>query len=160
MRLSILLILLLIEASFIFAQPIADFSLPATACLNQSIALNDLSQNATQYFWDFNHGDLSLLPAAKNIAGIGGNITTGIDVVFDGINWYGFVTSRSSDAIIRLDYGSDLNNTPSISVLSNVLGSIAPTDIKLIFADNEWFGFVYGANTSYRLKRIYSDTLT
>lgn len=54
------------------AQPVADFSLPANACLNQTLVPENNSSNANSYFWDFNQGDLLLTPIAQNARSIGG----------------------------------------------------------------------------------------
>lgn len=128
----------------IWAQVTVDFALPATACLNQTLVPTNNSKNAANYFWDFNQGDLLLTPIAQHAGSIGGNITNGSDFVFDGTNWFGFITSRDDNTLIRLDYGNNLNNTPTRAVLTGVLTGIRPIDIKLVNNQGEWFGFVYG----------------
>jgi PKD repeat protein len=128
----------------IWAQVTVDFALPATACLNQTLVPTNNSNNATNYFWDFNQGDLLLTPTAQNTGSVGGSTTTGIDVVFDGTNWFGFVASRDNNTLIRLDYGTNLNNSPAQTVLSGFLANVRPADIKIVYAQGAWYGFVYG----------------
>lgn len=127
-------------------QVVADFSLPATACLNQVLQSQNNSSNATSYFWDFNQGDLSLTPTLQNISNTGGNIPIGLDIVSDGVNWFGFIASQEDNSIIRLDYGNSLTNTPSRVALSGLLGTTRPKDVKIIYDNNQWYGFVYGLN--------------
>ncbi len=134
---------------FLFVQQIcaqvnADFTVDPVACLNQTLKPINNSTNASQYFWDFNQGDLLLTPTAQNTGSVGGNVTTGIDVVFDGVNWFGFVASRDNNTLIRLNYGNNLNNIPTQTVLSGVLTNVRPADIKLIYHQGAWYGFVYG----------------
>lgn len=143
MRIGFVLVGFLLFMKQTYAQVSAAFSLPSTACLNQTLTPINNSSNATQYFWDFDQGDLLLTPTAQNTGGVGGNVTTGLDVVFDGINWYGFVTSRDN-TLIRLEYGPSLNGTPTRTVLSGFLSGVTPVDIKIIYAGGAWYGFVYG----------------
>lgn len=144
-RISMVFFLLTMAGDIFSQQPHAQFVLPSSACLNQNISLINQSLNATRYEWDFLQGDLSLSPQASSLGSAGGNVTTGIDIVFDGVNWYGFVASRNSNSIIRLDYGTDINTIPDVVPLDNIFsGTVSPTDIKIVFEEDEWFAFVYG----------------
>jgi PKD repeat protein len=142
--------LLLVGLTYMYvtvaAQPTANFFAPSTACLNQVIRPTNTSSFVTQYFWDFNQGDLLLTPSSVNMGNMGGNIPYGVETAFDGINWYGFIVSKGDNSLIRLDFGNDLDQIPTTQVFNGILGSIGPTDIEIVFSDNEWFGFVYGVN--------------
>ena len=130
-------------------SPIAQFSIPVAGCIGENIPLQNQSTQATRYEWDMCQGDLSLAPTGS-LAGTlsGSNIPTGIDVVFDGINWYGFVTSRNSNSIIRVSMGSNLGNVQSVAVLSSVNLLNAPTDIKLASENGNWYGFILNEGTN------------
>ena len=143
---GILLVLLFATAWRVMGQPVSDFVAPSVACLNQSIQLTNQSTGATSYFWDFNQGDLLLTPTAQSLGNLGGNIPYGVETAFDGNQWFGFIASRGNNTLIRLDFGNSLSNTPVATELSGITGSIAPNDIEIVFAENEWFAFVSGVN--------------
>lgn len=142
--------------SSLLAQTVqADFSLSPTACLQENLVITNTSINASRYEWDVCQGDLLLTPVGS-IAGIvnGGNVTTGSDFVYDGSNWYGFITSRDNNSIIRVSFGTDLGSIGTTVNLGNV-GTLLdrPTDIKVVSSGGEWYAFVYneGANLILRL---------
>lgn len=126
----------------------SDFSIPPQACLNQNVELVNLSSNAIRYEWDFCQGDLALMPSASLAANLAGNITTGVEVVFDGIEWFGFIANQNGNAILKLSFGNDITSTPVITNLGNISGVInSPTDIKVVIENDNWYGFVYGLNS-------------
>jgi PKD repeat protein len=126
----------------------ANFSVPAQACINQNIEPVNLSTNATRYEWDFCQGDLALAPSASLAVTLGGSVTTGVDVVFDGVGWYGFIANQNNNSILKLSFGADINSTPTITDLGNISGAInSPTDIKVVVDNGNWYGFVYGLNS-------------
>ena len=130
----------------ILAQPVsANFTIPVEACLGERVSIQNQSTGSNRYEWDFCQGDLDLSPVASVVDNLSGNITTGIDVVFDGVNWYGFVTSRDANSILRLDFGVDIQSKPTIVNLGNISNVILkPIDIKVVFDGGNWYGFVYG----------------
>lgn len=124
--------------------PVADFTVQASSCIGELFQISN-SSVGDRYEWDFCQGDLLLTPTAQVGALATGNITLGIDVVFDGTTWFGFVTDAANNTIVRLDYGTDLNSTPAITSLGAIFStSVIPYDIKLVHHNGEWFGFVYG----------------
>ncbi len=140
---------------------IADFAALSQVCINQNVKLVNQSTQADRYEWDFCQGDLQLTPNGNNLGNLGGSVTTGIDVVFDGTNWFGFVTSQNTNSILRLDYGSDLKSTPMITNLGNISGKInSPTDIKIIKEGSNWFGFVYGLADPLLSRIDFGSSLT
>jgi PKD repeat protein len=140
--------------------PQTQFTLPSEVCQNQSIQLVNTSSGASRYEWDFNQGDLSKMPIGSELGTIGGSVTTGIDVVFDGENWFGFVASRETNSILRLSYGNDLKAKPTVIDLGNVSSVInRPIDIKIVFENGEWFGFVYGESTSLITRIDFGNSL-
>jgi hypothetical protein len=131
-----------------FSQTAA-FNVPALACLGQNLEPANSSTGATNFEWDFCQGDLGMTPHAATVANIGGSVTTGIDMVYDGTNWYAFATSRETNTIIRADFGASLSSTPTIVSLGHIGGITPwrPSDIQVVF-DNGWYAFVYGESTN------------
>lgn len=161
MRVIILSWLSFFSAIALAQQPSANFNLPSTACLNQNIYLDNSSTNASWYEWDFCQGDLSTTPASTAVKYLGGNVTLGIDVVFDGANWYGFVINRNTNSILRLDFGSDLYSTPAVTDLGNISGVIQnPSDIKVVFDTGNWYAFVYGSAVPAVVRVDFGNSLT
>lgn len=142
-------------------QPVADFSAPTTACIDQKVNLTNLSTDALRYEWDLCQGDLSQTPTAAVITTVTGSVTTGLDLVFDGTKWFGFVTSRETNSIIRLDFGTDINSIPAKIDLGNI-GSISPwrpIDIHVVFDSDKWFAFVYGESTNLLTRLDFGSSL-
>ncbi|HNP08559.1 MAG TPA: PKD domain-containing protein, partial [Cyclobacteriaceae bacterium] len=139
----------------------ADFSIPSQVCVNENWQPINLSVGAASYEWDFCQGDLAQHPNASFIKTLGGGVTTGIDLVFDGANWFGFITSQGTNSILRLDYGPDIYSTPIVNDLGNIDGNInAPTDIKIVSENGNWFGFVYGLSDPIISRINFGSSLT
>ena len=86
----------------LFAQcPVtADFTFPDDpyeVCLQEPLLITDQSSGSpVKYDWDFCVGDLLEIPTATSLLTISGTQTpTGVDIFYDGTNWYGFVSSRT-----------------------------------------------------------------
>lgn len=125
----------------------ADFVAPAAVCTNQLVKLQNTSASASRYEWDFCQGDLAETPSSLAVNSVGGATVEGIDVVFDGSSWYGFVASRDNNSIIRLDFGSSITSVPTTTDLGNIGGLLnKPTDIRVVEDAGSWYGFVYCAN--------------
>ncbi|HEY0769952.1 MAG TPA: hypothetical protein VGD31_06425, partial [Sphingobacteriaceae bacterium] len=154
---SIRLFLLLSLLSFeIFGQStITDFTVSANACSGERLRIENLSQGATSYEWDFCEGDLMATPTAKryNIANI--NIPYGASFVKAGNNWHAFICSAGGSSIFRIDFGAKLTNEPlSITDLGSFGGLVnIPQDIKVVESEGEYFIFVNN-NSANRLVGI------
>ncbi len=136
-------------------NPEAQFAMNSLGCLGENIILQNQSLQALRYEWDICQGDLSLSPIGSSFGAISGsNTPTGVDIVFDGIEWYAFITSRDNHSIIRISLGSDMSALGAVVNLGNV-GSLLdyPTDIKIVSDNGKWYGFVFneGANIIDRL---------
>jgi PKD repeat protein len=103
--------------------PIAQFAMNTEGCLSENVVLQNQSTNASSYIWDFCFKDLDVVKEASNVVTVTGVTTpTGINLFKEGNNWYGFVTGRQSNNLLRLDFGTSLDNTPTIVDLGNVGG--------------------------------------
>ena len=136
-------------------NPEAQFSLQAVGCLGENIILENQSTQAGRYEWDLCQGDISLSPAGLS-AGLvpESNIPTGIDVVYDGTEWYAFVTNRNSHSIVRMALGAEIGIAGATVNLGNIDSKMSlPTDIKIVADNGKWYGFVFneGANIITRL---------
>jgi PKD repeat protein len=125
-------------------SPIANFSTTSIACLNENIQVVNLSSNANRFEWDVCQGDLSLAPVGSNIGTVvGSNIPLGIDVIFDGTSWFGFVTSRNSNSVIRYTFDPLLSSIESVNDLGNFGGLLnQPVEIKIVSDNGNWYGFI------------------
>lgn len=141
--------------------PIADFTIKNVACKNEALQVVNNSINAIQYEWDICQGDLLLAPTARNLLNLGANIPLGIDVIFDGTEWFAFVANQNGNSIIRLDFGTDLNNnTPQVTNLGNIENELSlPADIKIVREGGAWFGFVYSLTGSILSRIDFGNSL-
>lgn len=160
-----LCLLIICHLCFVCAQaqnPVADFTLPANPCLNQNIQIQNTSTNAVSYEWDFCQGDLGLTPTSSTLANMGGNTIEDVDIVFDGVYWYGFAVSRGTSAIIRVDFGVDVNNpTPVYTNLGNINSVlIQPTGIKIVQQSDQWYGFVNNQGGNYIVRIDFGNSLS
>jgi len=142
--------------------PSANFSIPLNACSDETFEINNISTNATQYFWDFCEGDLFALPTFQNIGLIDGSFNPkAIDVVRDGDLWYGFITSQSTNSLYRVDFGMTLDNpSPLITDLGNIDGLlIGPEPIKIVSESGNWYAFIINGTNSTLLRLSYGTSL-
>lgn len=160
-RLPFFIYFLLLLSPGICQSVQADFSVKPSICISENVDLVNQSSNADRYEWDLCQGDLTLTPTGFNLRTLGGSVTTGVDIVFDGSNWYGFVTSQGTNSIIRLDFGSDIHNTPIVVNLGNISGNTnSPTDIKVVVENGNWYGFVYGISAPLLSRINFGSALT
>ena len=160
---SCLVILIFSIATYSFAQTVADCVIPSNACLNETIKLRNQSTNAVSYEWDFCQGDLTGLPTAKNLGGsfVVSN-SPGIKMIFDGTNWFGFAIDKINNSILRLDFGTSIDNPlPITNNLGNIgTAIISPIAIDIVFSNGSWYGFVLGDNTSVITRIDFGTSLT
>jgi hypothetical protein len=93
--------------------------------------------------------------------GVLGDSTNGIDVVYDGTNWYAFVTCDNK--LVRLDFGNALSNTPTATAM-NIANFEYPYQVTIKKYGNEWVGFVAnrgGMSAGNNITRLdFGSTLT
>jgi hypothetical protein len=146
-----LLIALLLTASLvndINAQAL--FNAPDTVCDRQPIQLTS-NVAASSYYWGFCSGFTYDLPTGTNF-GVDPNlnIPSGIEVVKDGLIYYGFAVNTGTNELLRLNFGTSLSNPPTtvvVGTLNNTL-PIEPTDLFLTKDTlGNWFMFASGGLT-------------
>ena len=84
-----------------------------------------------------------------------------MDIKKFGNNWYAFVTSRSTNSLYKLNYGSNLNNpSPVITDLGNFENLLSgPEPIKIIEEDGNWFGLIVNAGSSSIIRLSFGSNL-
>jgi len=102
--------------------PDADFSVAQPVCPQQNLTLTNNSTGAVSYEWDFCAGDYETGLFTKFDTTTAVSTASVAVAVVDGANHYGFICGRSSDNLIRLDFGNSFANPPSIVDLGNPLG--------------------------------------
>ena len=133
------------------------FQIPNDTCPNVPIEFISPINTAANYQWDFCVGDLSNTPNVSVVnSGISKSLMSraeGMTTVFDGTNWYGFVTSWTGRTLTRISYGVSLENTPTIVNLGNIGGAFTiPRSIKVFKEGSNWYGIVLNvAGTIVRL---------
>lgn len=146
-KITLLLILLLFHISHLYAQ----FGLPGEICPANTINFTSPAPSAPIHQWDFCTGDLLETPSANTIQAdiIGSQRPEGIEVVFDGNNWYGFITNKSNNTIIRVNFGNSLDNAPTYTNLGNPNNKLSnPVGISVMKDNSNWYAFVVNiANT-------------
>ncbi len=147
--LPIFMILFVHERSF-GQCPIASFEVSDTLCVNEYLIIKNESINSNYFEWDFCAGDLLLDPTAEIISTISeSSAPIAIDVAYDANNWYGFIASRNNNSIIRLDFGTSLDNTPTLQNLGNIDDLLDnPQAIKIRKDNGDWYLFVQNKGTN------------
>lgn len=130
------------------ACPFPAFALPDTVCINEPFRITNNSFGAERYEWDFCSGELTRMPTVKTIATIpSANILSDVTTVFDGVNWYGFASSRDNSKLFRLEFGSSLDNNPAVVELANPGGIlIRPEQMKFVKEGENWYALIVTLN--------------
>ncbi len=144
----------------------ASFTLPDTVCIGEPVNIVNTSTGATRYEWDFCSGDLDANPSISTLAKLSiANTLTDIEIVTDGVNWFGFASSRDNNKLIRLDFGASLENTPTVDDLGNPNNMLfRPEQIKFTKEGGNWYGIVTNLGDftkDYSVVRLnFGDKLT
>lgn len=145
----------------IFCQ--ADFSIPDTICINQSLTIENNSRQAGTYYWNFCSGNLILDPQGENLPNPGTlREPAFIDFANDNDNYYAFITNHTDGTLVRNSYGSNFLNAPVSQNLGN-FGQIIPLHAQGIQVvqdnDGKWYVFIVGGQREdSRLVRLEFGT--
>ncbi len=148
---KISIVLLSLGVTTALKGQVADFTAPASACLNQIVSLQNNSTGATTYRWDFCQDAISHAPINTDVVTVSAaNIPVGLQTAYDNGSWYAFVNSRDGGSqLTRLDFGASLTNAPSVADISSSVSSFGgSSDISLIRAGGNWYGFVVDYQTN------------
>ncbi len=115
--------------------------------------------------FDFS-GGLNVLPTAIDLGNLGGLVINPQDMfIFEEAgNWHGFTNSGFTGDLIRLDFGANLSNVPTIFNIPNFgvppLGLAFPTGFWPAFDGTDWHLFVCNAITSSLVRLDFGPSLT
>lgn len=123
------------------------FVAPDTVCLNEPITIDNNSRNIQYASWNFcepsSFDDIS----TENLGYFSGMaVNVHSEMVFDGTNYYQFVTNYLKSNLVRLDFGLSPLNTPKSVDLGNI-DKTFPTElegIRIAKVNNKWYGFLVG----------------
>src|SRR5665647_1824066 len=150
---TVLFSILIFFTKLSFAQNVtASFTAPDTVCFNSSVNIQNTSQGATNYYWNFCTANINQSPIGTNLGNPGGSLSAPvyIDYVFTNGNYYGFVTNNYPGGLLRLDFGNSLLNAPAVTNLGNVGGAIPNnTEGVQIANDNgKWYVLIVGGDVA------------
>ncbi len=135
--------------------PVVSFN-SGTVCAGEPTVFNNTTTGAVSYDWDFCSGDFAYTPTVSTIAtGVQG--PRSFDPVFDGTNYFAFSVNKDSYTIDRYDFGTSIDNTPSVTNIGNPgnhLSGIVSNNIQFIQESGNWYGLmaVFSSNTIIRLE--------
>lgn len=162
MRKSLLLVVFLMVSYMSSVKSQDLFKAPDSVCVGQSIQLVSNVPDKQSHYWGFCSGYLFNDPVGKNL-GTGFNFDgpAGIEVQKnDDGNYYGFVINSGTRSFARLNYGTSLENTPTVTDFGDMDG-IFPEQCNSMYlvrdmADSNWYIFVTAGTTvaSSSLSRI------
>lgn len=122
--------------------PAPAFDVSSFICTNANLSLSNNSLNSTAYSWDFCSGDLEGLPTNTALSTSVGITNPGqITLKQDGNNWYGFSIDQTLNTLSRLNFGSSVSNTPTVTGLGNVGGLLTGSkQVEFIKDGSDWYG--------------------
>ncbi|BAV07195.1 gliding motility-associated C-terminal domain-containing protein [Filimonas lacunae] len=146
----------------------AAFSAPDTVCVNTPVAVTNMSQNATSYYWNFNSANLDTQPATVNLGNIGGVLDMPVysDIAEENGNYYVFVLDHWVGKMIRLDFGNSLLNTPTARDLGTLNGVLKQQleGIQVVKNEGKWYAIIVGGHPtsvgSYIIKVEFGAAIT
>ena len=152
MKKYLLLVATIILSQFTAATAQTLFTAPDTVCVRQRITLNSLNDSAANYYWGFCSGSLGDAPGGTNMgSGFGFHTPSNIDIVQDNDGqYYGFVVNAGTDEFLRLNYGTSLSNTPTVTNFGNMTKGVPhhPTSLFIIKDSARWHVFISGGYTA------------
>ncbi|CAN0059260.1 unnamed protein product, partial [Chrysoparadoxa australica] len=134
-----------------------------SACIDESIGLLNTSVNAISYQWDFCNDGLGngfeASPSGLEIAGI--NQPQELEIKYDKGIWYGFVTSRLTNELVRLDFGDSLFSNPVLTNMGNIDGRLnLPNALKLVYQGDMWYGFLINSGNGSLIRLNFGGSLS
>ena len=155
------LIVIVHPKGLVFSQcPTVSFSTTPEVCLEETLNITNSTVNGNTYEWDFNSGDMSTTPVASNILTDGLlNFTFDLEVVEHEGNWYGFAPGRTSNRIVRMDFGNNLSNTPVLVDLGGFSGLTDFNALSIYESSGEWYGIIGSLNSSDLVLLSFGNSL-
>lgn len=158
MRLKKFYLIILVAFStckYSYSQNI-NIAIPDTICKGDTLKTLNTTTNVNSHYWSFCHKtSLLATPTSTLLQHFNNELSTSVMTkpIFDGTDYYLFITNYSSRAIIKAKYGSSYSNTPTITNLGNFSGQIPQRleGIEIRKDGNKWFGFIVTVTNIFRL---------
>lgn len=131
-------------------------SSPDTVCIKEILKLTDNNTQDYPRHWGFTpKTSITKTPRAVLTSHFDNKLNTSVmtEPVFDGINYYLFITNYNNSTLVKANYGSSYLNTPTITNLGNFQNQfpIRLEGIKIKKEGENWLAFLVGSNGLYRL---------
>ncbi len=125
------------------AQPV--FEVPDTVCIGEIVSIQNNGDSFTNLclvseanFLSYDISVEPIMPFPPNSSPLYSH------VVQDGENYYSFSTVFDENHIVRLDFGSSLNNTPTFTTITIDEISVGLEGIQILNDNGHWWGFIVG----------------
>ena len=140
------------------AQHTVDFSVQATTCRGEVLAINNVSETPGATEWNFCADELTGTYTSLSYGTIS-TFLTAIEIVEDNGTWYGFATSRNNE-LFRMDFGSDPFNPDYVLTSLHNPGNLlnSPDGISIIKDGSSWYGLI--SNLSGEIVRLKWTSLS
>lgn len=124
-------------------------------CRDENVPLTYGCMDEEMVFLDVCSNDLEDIPVITEIINASSYSSQfGYKLIEDSGRYYGFMTGRGVQKILKLDFGTSLDNTPIVSELKLLNVSLnQPEDIDLIKIAGKWFVLVT-SNSNYPANEI------
>lgn len=125
------------------------FNIPTNACPVTPVTFTSPQPSATTHRWDFCTGDLMETPTASLVTDFINDESTiqddahapqAMEVVFDGQEYFGFITNVSNSNLIRADFGNSLENLPVYRSMN--IGITNCFEMAFIKEGTNWYAIV------------------
>lgn len=154
MKKSLLLVVILLLSQLNSLQAQTLFTAPDTVCVGQPVKVNSTIFDAASYYWGFCSGAINYAPTGTNMgSGFDFHTPSAIETIRDrnGL-YYGFVLNAGTDELLRLNYGTSLNNVPTVTNFGNLTNGLPhhPTNLHIVYdtVATRWHIFVAGGYTA------------
>lgn len=129
-----------------------DFTMNPIVCLDENVILTT-TDSFDQYEWDFCSGDLNQSPSASIFLNSNNyGYSHSIEIAESNGLFFGFFLSRGSRKLFRLDFGADISTQPTAIDLGGLgINLDSWRTIKIGKQGNDYFGFLIGDNSLYRI---------
>lgn len=168
MRAFWLWLLMHMPAIIALAQyPSAQFGFPNepyNICIGEIVDVQNNSTNASSFLWDFCPETFTESPTLSAPLPINGLVNGwAYKVVKSNGNWFGFLASRNTNKLYRLEFGPDPSTDPVIFDLGNPGGLlVSPQGMEIVNHNGDWYLFVgKGETTTGQIVRLeFGNDLT
>lgn len=127
-----------------------------SVCNGENLKFVDNNTQDFSRYWGFQPKmDITSPPKATLLEHFGNNLNTSVmtEPVYDGKDYYLFITNYRNSTLVRANYGSSYKNTPTVTNLGNFQNRFPANleAVKIKKEGNDWLAFIVGYNGLYRL---------